>query len=447
MEWIKEFANQASDVDSPEDSTHEDIIDDDDHSNDRGGNGNSTYQQSLTRKQAMSAYLNGELANELRQRNMSSTLGMTNKMSRELVMQEIDKMRRQEHYPHDPKHCTDECKKKGCENLRVIDGCWKVCMPHCMFAMEMEVQGFPLLNFPNVCTSEPKPGSVFCADHYQILKDKNIPTQKEDFLQFIGCKKNPSSTEDIKAVDDKIKDFSKQLASSTVGVSSLKYQNTEQIVSKVSPSDWQSTSTDTVCNKDTGEKARLRQRSRGHFVCVTGGGHIQYFEPLFKSEGPCQVFMITIRSLLLELSTVPEDQLEARMESLILAYDNMCHLDCIKAAKEDLPFPAPLNKLWKTIKKVVDRLHLQNHKDARCKVTYDPSTIPESYNTMIAEQTFSWFSRFKKIANSMTQTHHLFYIHRQIQRRNKYSGSCRLRGKAPLLPGINITLQKKAIKD
>ncbi|CAG2201585.1 unnamed protein product [Mytilus edulis] len=253
-----------------------------------------------------------------------------------------------------------------------------------------------------------------------------------------GYFENPSSSEDIKAVDDKIKEFSKQLASTTAGVSSLNYQNTEQIVSQVSPSDWQSTSTDTICNKDTGEKARLRQRSRGHFVCVTGGGHIQYFEPLFKSEGPCQIFMITIRSLLLELSKVPEDQLEARMKSLILAYDKMCHLDCIKA---------PLNKLWKTIKKIVDRLHLQNHKDARCKVTYDPSTIPESYNTMIAEQTFSWFSRFKKIANSMTQTHHLFYIHRQIQRRNKYSGSCRLRGKSPLLPGINITLQKKAVKD
>ncbi|CAG2206275.1 unnamed protein product [Mytilus edulis] len=600
MEWIKEFEDQASDVDSSEDSTQEDLKDDDAPCNDSGAVKLPTkvFDQEASHE-CLSKW---ELANELRQRSMSSTMGMTTKMSRELVMQEIDKMRRQEHYPHDPSHCTAECKKKVCcENLRVIDGCWKVCMPHCMFAMEMEVQGFPLLNFPNVCTSEPKPGSVFCADHYKILKEKNIPTQKEEFLQFIGCKsninlrkkkmisnkcdeensqedaakrycpcqpptdgdvlvsladgdvhislsvgdvpvsqsygdvpvsqsdgdvpvsqsdgdvpvsqsdgdipfslsdgdnpisladydvcvsqsdkvpisesggdgpfsqsdsssvsenqmmvtvyadilhvlviyssvedKNPSSSEDIKAVDDKIKEFSKQLASPTAGVSSLNYQNTEQIVSQVSPSDWQSTSTDTICNKDTGEKARLRQRSRGHFVCVTGGGHIQYFEPLFKSEGPCQIFMITIRSLLLELSKVPEDQLEARMKSLILAYDKMCHLDCIKA---------PLNKLWKTIKKIVDRLHLQNHKDARCKVTYDPSTIPESYNTMIAEQTFSWFSRFKKIANSMTQTHHLFYIHRQIQRRNKYSGSCRLRGKSPLLPGINITLQKKAVKD
>lgn len=39
---------------------------------------------------------------------------------------------------------------------------------------------------------------------------------------------------------------------------------------------------DDSCNKDTGEKARLRQRSRGHFICVTGGGHIQYFDPIFK---------------------------------------------------------------------------------------------------------------------------------------------------------------------
>lgn len=36
------------------------------------------------------------------------------------------------------------------------------------------------------------------------------------------------------------------------------------------------------CNKDTGEKARLRQRSRGHMVAVTGSLHIMYWNPLFK---------------------------------------------------------------------------------------------------------------------------------------------------------------------
>lgn len=39
-----------------------------------------------------------------------------------------------------------------------------------------------------------------------------------------------------------------------------------------------------ICNKATGEKARPRQRSRGHFLCGTGGGHITYFDPIFKWE-------------------------------------------------------------------------------------------------------------------------------------------------------------------
>ena len=36
------------------------------------------------------------------------------------------------------------------------------------------------------------------------------------------------------------------------------------------------------CNKDTGEKARLRQRTRGVFVAVSGGGNILYFNPIYK---------------------------------------------------------------------------------------------------------------------------------------------------------------------
>ena len=52
-----------------------------------------------------------------------------------------------------------------------------------------------------------------------------------------------------------------------------------------------------------------------------------------------------------------------------------------------------------------------------------------------------WLSRFKKIVNSMSQTHHLFYVHRMAQRRNKYTGRCRQRGVNTLLPGINHKLE------
>lgn len=117
--------------------------------------------------------------------------------------------------------------------------------------------------------------------------------------------------------------------------------------------------------------------------------------------------------------------------------------DSLKASKEDLPFPPPLNTMWRDIQKIIDRLHLQNHKQDKCKELYNPDKVlPEGYNTMVAEQTFAWFSRFKKIANSMSQTHHLFYIHRNIKRRNAYSSRCRQRGKEPLLPGINTNLSK-----
>lgn len=401
---------------------------------------------SMTRKNVSSAYFNGELWNELLEKNLTSTFKISNTSTRESVMRELDSMRKQELYPHPD--CTDECKKKGCENLRVIDSCWKVCMCHCMFAVPMEVDGFPSLSFPNVCTNEPKVGSVFCEEHFSLLTRNGVPTRKEDFLKFIGCTGKPKSEKDIKTVDQKLTAFAERLYQQdgqAGGVSALTYQGTNGIVSSMKAHAFEEDISGPVekCNKDTGEKARLRQRSRGHFICVTGGGHITYFDPIFKSESPSQIYMQVVRLLYLEFKDVPQDKLEDTIKNYVLCYDNMCQLDSLKASKEDLPFPPPLNTMWRDIQKIIDRLHLQNHKQDKCKELYNPDKVlPEGYNTMVAEQTFAWFSRFKKIANSMSQTHHLFYIHRNIKRRNAYSSRCRQRGKEPLLPGINTNLSK-----
>ena len=82
----------------------------------------------------------------------------------------------------------------------------------------------------------------------------------------------------------------------------------------------------------------------------------------------------------------------------------------LRAAKEDLPLPDPYKDMWKSIKKVIDRLHIVNHKDKKCRRDYNPDKIlPKEYNTMASEQLFSWLSRFKKIINSMSQIHHLFF--------------------------------------
>ena len=77
------------------------------------------------------------------------------------------------------------------------------------------------------------------------------------------------------------------------------------------------------CNKDTGEKARLRQRSRGVFITVSGGGNILQFQPLYKSESPSQVFMLTVNLIWAELKSVPEENITTFVDNYILCYDNV----------------------------------------------------------------------------------------------------------------------------
>ncbi len=115
----------------------------------------------------------------------------------------------------------------------------------------------------------------------------------------------------------------------------------------------------------------------------------------------------------------------------------MCHVDGMKVAKKPLPWSAPYDKMWSSINKVIDSLHIRNHKDAKCKENYDPIKLKEQLpgmNTMAAEQTFVWLARFKKILCSMPKTHHLFFLHRIVVHRNRYTVSCYKRGLKPLLP-------------
>ena len=47
---------------------------------------------------------------------------------------------------------------------------------------------------------------------------------------------------------------------------------------------------------------------------------------------------------------------------------------------------------------MVDTLHISNHKTPQCHVSYDQARVNEELpdeNTMIAEQTFAWLSRYK----------------------------------------------------
>ena len=45
-------------------------------------------------------------------------------------------------------------------------------------------------------------------------------------------------------------------------------------------------------------KQRLQKWTRGHLAIVNSAGYIQYWAPLFKSEGPAQVAVIVLTFLI-----------------------------------------------------------------------------------------------------------------------------------------------------
>ena len=146
---------------------------------------------------------------------------------------------------------------------------------------------------------------------------------------------------------------------------------------------------------------------------------------IYRSEGPAQVFLLVLVWMIAALGSLTREE----RKKVVLSYDNMCHLDNLRVAKKALPLPGDLKFLWLDIKKIIDTLHIRNRK---CHQLYNPNKLKEenpSYNTMSCEQTFAWISRFKKILAAMQKTHHHFYLHRMVKRRNKYISFCYRNGR------------------
>ena len=83
-------------------------------------------------------------------------------------------------------------------------------------------------------------------------------------------------------------------------------------------------------------------------------------------------------------------------KKVVLSYDNMCHLDNLKVAKKPLPLPGDLSHMWSDVGKIIDSLHIANHRDKRCQEVYSPLKVKEEnphFNSMSCEQTFAWLSR------------------------------------------------------
>ncbi|XP_038069366.1 uncharacterized protein LOC119738534 [Patiria miniata] len=445
----------------------------------------------LTAKQVSSAFLIGEVENELRD---LCQLDMFKLKKRDAdidkVLEAIENQRLLNTYEHP--NCHKNCHAKGCGRVFVADGIWKLSFPHCMFKLQNEVCGIPVPSLPNVCTKSPAYGKAFCPEHCALAEKESIPTVLRAFLQYCVEKKVDAVTAvaatsqvpaapsfiqegpvsapsddvigvpcaatevgtpapDLVVNEDapdapvdnetlgRVEDVLVNLPSSTSsvgsvieaqGVSTFLRQHSSNISSIMAACIEEKPSS---CKKDTGCKKRLQKWARGHLFIVRAGGHIEFWRSLYKSESPSQVFLILLSWLDVHLKSIPATE----WSNLAVVYDNMCHLDNMIVARSPLPLPAPWSHMWYDLKKCVDRLHIRNHTDAHCKVKYHPKDhLEDTDNTMICEQTFVWLSRYKKIVCAMPKHRHLFYIHRMVKRRNKYTAKCYEQGDDPILPVV-----------
>ena len=75
---------------------------------------------------------------------------------------------------------------------------------------------------------------------------------------------------------------------------------------------------------------------------------MSFFFIVHSSESCSQVFTI----VLVWLMTVVENMPREEWAKIVIGYDNMCHLDALKVAKNPLPLPPPYNEMWLAVTKV-----------------------------------------------------------------------------------------------
>ena len=97
--------------------------------------------------------------------------------------------------------------------------------------------------------------------------------------------------------------------------------------------------------------------SKLFYVSVVLSQHHSFYH--YRNEGPAQVFLIVLTWLISEFGYKGRDM----WKQITIAYDNMCHLNNLRVARQPLPLPGDLKFIWSDINKVIDDLHIKNHKD------------------------------------------------------------------------------------
>ena len=425
------------------------------------GDGNETKDEKvrnskmheLGRRNLSSAYYNHEVFSEMVERGTvenvifgpkideaDSRRKISYKESIENYMKEVDEMRKDELYKHTKEDCSEACQKRGCGSVASVDGNWKLMYKICLWIPTVKYPDQNILEaYPNICSEEPAYGSAFCHAHSIIAESLGYPSQLRKFITKCGADPNSYTKEGREKVKSCLEKLGRENFTQTKSAEDA--QGTGHFLRDKTLANQDNFKMTDVpeesCRKDIGDVQRLHGWSRGIEEFVGGGGIIEYWAPIYKSEGPAQVFLIMIKYLQLRLQNKTEED----YHKFCLSYDNMCHVDSLKISKNPLPLPAPEDKIWTSITKVIDDLHLKNHKRKMCHEVYNPSIVrklvPEA-NLMCAEQTFAWQSRYKKVLNSMKKCHFHFVMHRLIKRRNEYTSLCYRENRKPLLPSAKI---------
>ena len=103
----------------------------------------------------------------------------------------------------------------------------------------------------------------------------------------------------------------------------------------------------------------------------------------------------------------------------------MCHLNNLNVAKSPLPLPRDLQYIWSDIRKVIDDLHLKNHRDPTCKEKYNIESIWQPSIQILTpcpvnKRLLGWAGLRKFYMWCHAKTHFHFYLHRMVKRRNEY---------------------------
>ena len=396
----------------------------------------------MSRKSLGKALLNFEIKQELKETNSlnkvkfgplkTSGKNQTFKETKNNFFKRTDEERKTKLYKHT---CFKGCRERGCERISTFDGLWKINHPICMWDNRTAYPASVTDFVPQVCPSEPEFGSAFCNIHARAVEGLGRPSKLRPFLKSCGTHGQKINKEEKSKIDKVLKEmaFKTKHVGQSVGVE----QGTEHMLRNEKLMNSKKMTLDEVedCRKDVGENVRLRRFTRGILAACSGGGHIWSFDALYKSEGPLQVSLLMIKYLMKRLSeTNPKHWYKHYIN-----YDNICNVARLKLLQGLLDLPDPFSSIWQDVGKVIDPLHIKNHKNPECHEKYNPdivkSEIPNA-NLMVCEQTFSWLGKFKKILNSMPKYTQLFLLHRLVQRRNEYTQYCYSIGTRPMLPSV-----------